>query len=552
MEKSRWSAILLTAVLAASPLTGCSGTPSTPESKPESTPSTVSSADQPASAGDGYAWEKNKGTPVKLSVYYPDPGSAWETWGKDPTSKRLEEMTGISFTVVAPVTSDDQKLSLMIASDELPDLILNYYNEPTWGDMVNNKQLADMEVLTDKYAPKLKELISPTAWEYARRDDGKVYNVTTWIRSPEQQKWVTDNHVIIGTNQPVIQMRQDYFKEIGSPEIKNADEFMAAMEQVKAKHPDAIAFYGGDGSFLKGPGPMSTHFGIGSFYEKDGVVSQSYRNPKYLEMYKWMNKMASKGLLTKESFVDTTDVSVGKTKQGLPAAYTWTVGETGKVPANNPNTSYQPMKAWDSYKQIRMNAGYFSFAVAAKSKNQERVMNWIEFINTEEGAKASTWGIEGEAYGDVENGPHFRYINGEPKFFKEFLDAKIADWSGTCRKSGLDSFRECMVNDVMGDKVAWDSSDPLIGKMNEWYGDKVEYQDQFIFNVPSGSEEMVVNQKIKDLIKEYNVKWVFAKDETEVTSLYNEFIAKVESAGEATLNKLYTVQWTANKARLGI
>ena len=560
MKKSRLLSLLLAAVMASLSLSACGGDTGDNTESSDAASSTESSAAEETSSeetqtttGNGYAWEEDKDTPVTLSVYYPTPGSPWEKWGEDPTSKRITEMTGISFTAIAPVTADDQKLSLLIASNELPDLIIGHYSLAAWGDMINNQQLADMEALADQYAPKVKELISETAWEYARREDGHVYNMTSWVRRPEEQQWVVDNNVLIGTNQTVIQIRQDYYEEIGSPEITNAEEFMAACEQMYQNHPDHIAFYGGDSAFLSGPGPMTTHFGISSYYEDaDGNVYPNYRDPKYLDMYKWMYQMASKGLLTKESFVDDSSVSTGKTKQGLPITYTWTVGETGKIPADNPDTSYYPLKPWDTYQQVRTNAGYMAFGVSANSSNQERVMDWIEFLNTEEGAEVTCWGIEGDAYGDVENGPHFHYVDGQPKFFSEFLATKIADWDGTTRASGLDCFRECMVNDVMGDQVAWDPNDELIGKMNEWYGDKVVYMDQYIFNIPSGSDEIVVKQKIDDLLKEYNVKMVFASSEEEVETLYNEFLTKCEEAGEEKLVALYTEQCKENKARLGI
>ena len=76
--------------------------------------------------------------------------------------------------------------------------------------------------------------------------------------------------------------------------------------------------------------------------------------------------------------------------------------------------------------------------------------------------------------------------------------------------------------------------------------------DQYIFNIPSGSDEIVVKQKIDDLLKEYNVKMVFASSEEEVETLYNEFLTKCEEAGEEKLVALYTEQCKENKARLGI
>lgn len=186
MKKSRLLSLLLAAVMASLSLSACGGDTGDNTESSDAASSTESSAAEETSSeetqtttGNGYAWEEDKDTPVTLSVYYPTPGSPWEKWGEDPTSKRITEMTGISFTAIAPVTADDQKLSLLIASNELPDLIIGHYSLAAWGDMINNQQLADMEALADQYAPKVKELISETAWEYARREDGHVYNMTS-------------------------------------------------------------------------------------------------------------------------------------------------------------------------------------------------------------------------------------------------------------------------------------------------------------------------------------------------------------------------------------
>ena len=56
-------------------------------------------------------------------------------------------------------------------------------------------------------------------------------------------------------------------------------------------------------------------------------------------------------------------------------------------------------------------------------------------------------------------------------------------------------------------------------QMNEWYRDKVTYNNGFIFNIPAGSDEYVTYQTINSLIEEYNVKWAYAKDEEEVRKL---------------------------------
>lgn len=302
----------------------------------------------PSWQSDGYAYEATN-DPVTLSIYVDDPGSLWESWGSDPVSQRITELTGISFECIAPVTDDDTKLTLLISSNELPDIVTAGCSSTAWESMVSNGMLADLEKLSEEYAPKLRsELVDDEIWEYCHGDDGTVRYLLGHHNTEESLQWLKDNDYLIATNQPVILMRQDYYEEIGEPEIKSAEEFMAACETIKANHPDTIPFYTG-GLTTKGPSYLRYFFGTGIYYvDEDGTVSQSYRNPKYVDMYVWVNEMVNKGLMTEDSFVDGSSEKDSKSLAGAVASYAWTVGETGKVPADNADTYYYPMEPWDT------------------------------------------------------------------------------------------------------------------------------------------------------------------------------------------------------------
>lgn len=545
----RISAAILTAAMLVGAVSGCSST----SSSSNSSAGTVSTGSGAASntQTDGYAYEANT-DPVTLSIYIDSPSSLWESWGSDPISPKITEYTGISFNCIAPVTDDDTKLTLLIASDGLPDIVTTYADSTAWADMVNNGMLADMEKLANQYAPKLKsELVDDEIWEYCRTDDGIVHYLLNSHRTENDIQWFEDNDYLVTTGQPVILMRQDYYSEIGSPTIKSAEELLSACEQIKAKHPDTIPFYAGD-VITDGPADLRTYFGVGSYYvADDGTVSMSYRNPKYVDMYVWMNKMANKGLLTEDSFVDSGDEAASKTLSGAVASYSWTIGETGKVPADNKDTYYYPMQPWDSYSEVRTNTGYIQFAVSEKSENKDAAMRWIEFGNTELGVQTMCWGVEGkesdEWSGDVVNGPHFYFDkNGKATYFQGFQDARNADWSGVEKKSGLGYYQSFVTTNAVYTTQAEIVGSDLMTEMNEWYASKVSYNNGFIFDIPAGSDEYVIYQTIKTMIKEYNVLWTFAKDEAEVRSLYDEFIKKVENAGEATLNAWYTNAYQEN------
>jgi len=552
----RFLTIALTVFLLLGTMVGCSQKESSTATSGTSSAATTASGSKEttrAASGStsGYAFEAKK-DPVTLTIFVDGAGTLWESWGNDPVSRKITELTGISFKCIAPVSSDDSKLTLLIASDDLPDVVTAWYGNTAWSSMVQNKMLADVEALANQYAPKLRsELVDEEIWNYCRADDGKVYYLLNSYRTKEALKWFEDNDYLIATNQPVILMRQDYYEEIGKPDIKSAADFMKACEQIKNNHPDTIPFYTG-GLTTAGPSYLRYFFGVGIYHiAQDGTVSMSYRNPKYVDMYVWVNEMVRKGLMTEDSFVDGSEEKDSKSLAGAVASYAWTIGESEKTPANNPNTYYYPMKPWDSYEQVRTNAGYIQFAISEKSKNKEAAIRWFEFGNTELGARTMCWGIEGKKEdgwsGDVVNGPHFYFDEkGKATYYEGFQAARNADWSGVERKSGLGFFQSYICTNSVYITEAEVIKSELMTQMNAWYRDKVSYNNGFIFNIPAGSDEYVTYQTINSLIEEYNVKWAYAKDEQEVRRLYDEFIKKVEASGEAKLNEWYTKTYKEN------
>ncbi len=532
-----------------------SSTPESSETQESSTPesSEASQGGEETPASDGYAFQEHKDEPVTLSIYVESPGTLWEKWGEDPVSRRITEQTGISFECVAPVTEDDTKLALLIASDDLPDIVTGSWSDKNWNAMLEQGMLANLEEVAETGAPKLfSELIHPELQEYVRQDDGTIRFLLGHWDSSESTQWFLDHDYLIKTNQPVVLMRQDYFSELDNQEITTPQEFMEACKAIKEKHPETVPFYTG-GVTTTGPSYLLTLFGLGNYYvADDGTVSKSYRNPQYLEMYKWVNEMVREGLMTEESFVDSDVEKDAKSLAGSVASYVWTIGEAGKVPADNASTSYYPMKPWNTYAQIRTNTGWLRSAISAKSENKEAAARWMEFGNTKIGAQTMCWGIEGspdeEWSGDFENGPHFFWEEDGEKatLYPGFQDARNADWGGVEKKTGIGFYQSYVcTNDVWMNMGEITGSD-LMKEMNQWFAPTVSYNNGFVFDVPAGSDEAVANQTITSLIEEYNVQWAFASSAEEVERLYNEFLTRAEEAGEATLNKLYTEQYKAN------
>jgi len=424
-----------------------------------------------------------------------------------------------------------------------------------WGTLENNKMLAELRGLATEYAPKLFELVNEESWKFFGNEDGGTYHIGG-VRSPSDMEWFLDHNALVQTNQPVILMREDYFEEIGSPDITSIDAFYEALVQIKANHPETIPFYTGGltGQHPTGMSYLQYFFGLSTYYAlEDDTVVRSYRKPEYIDMCLWMNKLAREGLYTKDSFVDNSEQKDSKSMQGLVASYAWTIGESGKIPADNPDTAYNPMKPWTSYVQERTNAGWQCYAISAKSENKQRAICVVEFGSSKYGAWTVEWGVEGptpadggEWNGDLINGPHFYFDEtGKANHYAGYIAARNADWSGCERTSGIGYYGSYMTfNAIYGGQAAITGSE-FMATMNEWYGPYVTMNNRFLYIFPSGNDVAVARQKITDLDNEYFAAMVFAANEDEVRSLYAEFLEKVESV-EGVFYEFLTQEYRKN------
>lgn len=108
----------------------------------------------------------------------------------------------------------------------------------------------------------------------------------------------------------------------------------AALETLHEKYPDKIAFYN--------LGTVEADFGVAPYYVNGQEAKHQVYDPKYKEMLLWMNELAIKGILTKDSFIDDSTVARVKVIKGIPIVLHWTLGEAGRV-VDDGTTSYEPL-----------------------------------------------------------------------------------------------------------------------------------------------------------------------------------------------------------------
>lgn len=490
-------------------------------------------------------WKEDT-SPIELGYYA---NFSWFSldWN-DATAERVTAKTGVDLNFMKPVVDDGQKLNMMIAGNQLPDILTLDKNDAALKKMAEAGMLWSLDELIDQYAPKLREILPKEILSNYQMADGKTYQFTTWIQGEAWQKAAREYDQIVGTNQPIITVRKDYYDEIGRPEIRNMTEFIAAVKQMKENHPDKIGFYPADGSMSAdefGKSAKLSHYGIQmglstDFSEKDGGIQWVVRDDKFKEPMKYLNEMYLEGILTKDPFIDTKDVGKAKIEQGDVISYCWTISDGEKVPGDNPDTTYEILPPFETYGQIRTGAGWLATVIPKTCKDPERAIRFLEYLASVEGHSDVSWGIEGDTYQDAVAGAQWHMIDGKPVLLEEYVKDKNADWGGVASRNGLGEYW-IACNELLWNLPWWNDQDERMNKFNEQFGKYVEFRPELDIQDPSPeSEEGIIRQKAFSLLQQYSVKMIFTED---FESVYQEFIQKIDELGMNKVEAYWTEEY---------
>lgn len=490
-------------------------------------------------------WKEDT-SPIELGYYA---NFSWFSldWN-DATAERVTAKTGVDLNFMKPVVDDGQKLNMMIAGNQLPDILTLDKNDAALKKMAEAGMLWSLDDLIDQYAPKMREILPKEILSNYQMADGKTYQFTTWIQGEAWQKAAREYDQIVGTNQPVMTVRKDYYDEIGRPEIRNMTEFIAAVKQMKENHPDKIGFYPADGSMSAdefGKSAKLSHYGIQmglstDFSEKDGGIQWVVRDDKFKEPMKYLNEMYLEGILTKDPFIDTKDVGKAKIEQGDVISYCWTISDGEKVPGDNPDTSYEILPPFETYGQIRTGAGWLATVIPKTCKDPERAIRFLEYLASVEGHSDVSWGIEGDTYQDAVAGAQWHMVDGKPVLLEEYVKDKNADWGGVASRNGLGEYW-IACNELLWNLPWWNDQDERMNKFNEQFGKYVEFRPELDIQDPSPeSEEGIIRQKAFSLLQQYSVKMIFTED---FESVYQEFIQKIDELGMNKVEAYWTEEY---------
>lgn len=452
----------------------------------------------------------------------------------------LMEKTGVKFNVTR--ATDDKQLGLMIASDDLPEVV---YTDVELNRLSDAKYCYDYGDLIAKYAPdwqpgEMQVMIAKT-----KSKDGKYYYIPNEVATVEEWR----NAKAGAPNFGSLSVRKDILDALGNPPINNMDDLMNVFGQVKEAYPDITtvildpdweAVYFANQLGL----PLYYPTGLPVYKTDDGKLKYITEHPKYETYLRYMNQMYQKGYITAENFAfKNASESQAFVTANKCFGYTWCGNPSARLNAlgqqSDPNISWaavDPKLGGDDARLVMAGTGWCGTFITKKNKNPDIMIKFLQFLYSVEGQRLSQWGREG-----------FEWTMGEdglPKFIDEWVEASLNQDVFYTKYNPAFYFGISPTVEAEG-RALHDT--PEIKAYNEKVRSVVEIQPELNLSLPAAdTEAQTVLTKLENMRLTEEVKCILSANDEEFKANFENLIKQTKAIGVESLNE----NINANMAKL--
>ncbi|MEI3203792.1 MAG: extracellular solute-binding protein [Lachnospiraceae bacterium] len=191
----------------------------------------------------------------------------------DRIAREIMKQTGVKINIMDPTDDVTEKVSLMLAYQDYPDMIL--INMDNIQKYVEAGYLVDLEPYMEQL-PNVKSMYGDVL-NRLRTEDGKLYYLSNWYGVDEDAS-------------SAFQIRYDYLCELVGKERADSnepftqDEFLDLLRRFQKKHPESegktslpLALC----TSLNYNTPLRGMYGMKYYYENNGKLYHLTRDPKY-------------------------------------------------------------------------------------------------------------------------------------------------------------------------------------------------------------------------------------------------------------------------------
>lgn len=541
MQAKKGFMLLLSAIMTMSVLSACASS-----NKEGNGNAAAPSNNQQAGEGGDKADPGNE--PITITFFDKNTGDKFDNIVAQEITKR----TGVTIEIQQPTGNPTEKLNLMLASDDLPDMIMFDRSSDLVTKYIEAGSIIPLDDLIAEYGPDVSSMYGDVL-NKTRHKDGKNYYLSNW--------YGLEHEPVFGFN-----MRKDIVAELAPDKAEGGvpftqSEFKQLLADFKAKYPqidgkETIALTMDGENWGGTMGTFKGMFGLTGYYEHDGVLQYDVKDPKYKDMILYMNDLYRSGLMDKEWAINKRQIWEQKIATGTIFSSTGAYWDLG-----NSNTILKKDRGEESqlfaYKVVadgvdpskttyggRSSLGWDAIAITKKNKNPERTMQFINFLASEEGQYLLMWGIEG-VHWDMKDGKH----TPRPEVLQSFKD----DWAAYTKETGIRKWTWFIKNGPGSDGTPYD----LPGRYERAPVDQMAIKNlsDSIFDTAiydglgpaGGTPEALSEQKINDIMRQAITKAIMAPTAEEAGSIFDKMLTDMKAAGDEKVEAVYTSNYNTRK-----
>jgi putative aldouronate transport system substrate-binding protein len=496
-------------------------------------------------------------TPITITMFSTDVNTNYENM-QSPVGKKITELTGVTVKMDFPVGDPKQKVSLMVASGEYPDLI---FAKNDSNMIVDAGGLVDLAPLIDKYGPNIKKLygdyLNRLRWS---KDDKSIYFLGTF--GVNEQQWEPKDGFML---------QHRVVKELGYPTMKTLQDYEAAIKSYLEKHPTTdgqptlgLSLLADDWRIAQSVTNPAV-FATGGSDDGEWYVDEKTQKPvihftreEEKEYFKWLNHMYNSGLMDPESFVQKYDQYKAKIASGRVLAIIdskWQFKEPEQslrlAGKNELTYGMYPITLNESFKNKNFQSpGYsagWGVSISKSAKDPVRIIKFLDWLASDEAQILNNWGIEGV---------HYKIENGKRVISKEEMDKRVSD-PQYGKKTGIGVYiypfpqQGDGVKDPSGQTYSIKSEQQIIDSYSDvekevlsGYKAKM-WQDLYPktsefpvkpwgaawqINIPQDTDGALIMQKCMELVRKRIPEMVLAKPE-KFDEIWDTFQKELDKAG---------------------
>ena len=570
------------------------GVTATPAGTAETAASTTETASGAASSATPLTKEDLSTLPdIVFTVFIPDPNT--KTAPDDsPVLDQVYKATKVHLKIIVPPAEPRERLNIMLATDDLPDLI-RFDDVSIMNQFIQSNKLLKINDLMATFAPNAFNVNWAAFKENIKDKDGNLWYM------PGYYSFGSVDTLFPETDSGFI-MRTGLLEEKGWFDPKTFDDYYNLIKEAQTKYPGmkpmALALGPlGHLDSLNGiaAGAYGLTFDSNTVLTDDGKLAYFTDVPQIKEFYQFLNKLSREGLMDKESPIMSSEMLktkvVGKKVWSFIGpgweiaseviAYEAEKGSTEQMKYFFPKANTGIGQT--AYARYTQNLYTTGMALTIKNKDPERYMKFYEYLNSEEGwfKQLGIVNFDFKGANSVENTENYDFVNSGKEFIpgRPFIEASAwmtkswGDDENWWVNRGINYLWDYTYGEAnyypngkwdyvgkMDVGIWWDENTTRINKAFGWTGANY-YQKQrdmsadisLISSLPilPESDEYGIEVKINEYLKTQLPKIIIAKDEAEFIRLWEEMLSKTKTDGIGKVMALRSQLYEERKAAFG-